>query len=168
MKIYGYTVPAGGSQLIHRPGIYIRGISAALPYEIQLDDGPATGFETGLAYEAPEQFNFVRINNTADTAQFIEVAISYGEVSDNRLVGGSIAPKPGELIQAVGDINGGGTIPSNPDRRQLIMRAGTGNSAPVRIAGLPLDPGDVFELDVTGSLAVTGDPLDVLHVAEVI
>lgn len=168
MRFYGYIIGAGESRLIQATGHYIRGISGDLRYQISLDDGPETGFMTGLAYAPPEPFRFVRVRNPQPVEQYIEVAIADSTISDNRLVGGSIAPKPGGSIQAVGDIAGGGTIAANQDRRQLVMRASVDNANALTIAGLPLQPGDTFELDVTGEVDVGGDPGDVLHIAEVV
>jgi hypothetical protein len=68
-------------------GRFIRGLSAKQRYQLQFDDGPSTQFETGIAYESTEPFQQVRINNTADVEQVIEVAIADGYVDDNRLVG---------------------------------------------------------------------------------
>lgn len=166
MKNYGYTIPAGGSQVINVPGRYIRGISGTLPYEIQFDDGPATGFETGIGTN--ESFDSVRITNTAGVAQFIEVAISYQRVDDSRMVGAEFAPKPAELMQGIPALTGGGTIAANADRRELVMVADVANVDPVSVEGLPIQPGDSFTLPVTGAVTVTATAGDVLHIAEVI
>lgn len=168
MRIYGYQFAAGETHVIHARGQYVRGISAPLRYQIQIEDGPATDFETGIAYEPPEPFTFIRITNSSDEPQFIELAIANGTVADNRLVGGAMAIKPGQGLQSVGDIAGGGAIPSNKDRTRLVMRAAPGNAGSLTIAGIPLEPGDIWELALTGGAAVSGATTDILHVAEVI
>lgn len=86
MRIYGYTIEPGQSQLISVTGRFIRGITGRARYEIQLDEGASTPFETGIAYESPQPFSSVRITNTHDETQLIEVAIAPGYVDDNRMV----------------------------------------------------------------------------------
>lgn len=87
MRVYRYGFQPGETRSINAVGRFIRGLAAKARYQIQFDDGPATEFETGIAYEAVEPFQQVRITNTADIEQIIEVAIADGFVDDNRLVG---------------------------------------------------------------------------------
>ncbi len=158
MRMFRYTIPAGGSQSIHHAGNFIRGISGDARYELQIDEGQAIQFETGLAYTAPESFRQVRVVNTSDSAQTIEVAIASTRIEDNRLI--AIQPvtlKPAGGIQALPEVNGDGTIAANADRRELLLRADIANQGNVYMGGVPLYPGDTMTLDVTGAVAVTAD-----------
>lgn len=87
MRVYRYAFQPGQTRSINAVGRFIRGLGAKERYQLQFDDGPATEFETGIAYEATEPFQQVRITNTAAVEQIIEVAIADGFVDDNRLVG---------------------------------------------------------------------------------
>lgn len=87
MRIYRYAFQPGETRAIHATGRFLRGLAAKHRYQVQFDDGAATDFETGIAYEAAAPFQQVRITNTAAEAQTIEVAIADGYVDDNRLVG---------------------------------------------------------------------------------
>jgi len=87
MRVYRYAFQPGETRSINAVGRFIRGLAAKERYQLQFDDGPATQFETGIAYESTQPFQQVRITNTATIEQVIEVAIAEGYVDDNRLVG---------------------------------------------------------------------------------
>ena len=112
---------------------------------------------------------FARLDfrNDSGVTRRVEVLVGTGEFESARLTG-EVTQKAAGTISAIGDVAGGGTIAANPERRQLVMRAGIDNAGAVTIAGLPVYPGDVMELDVTGAVAVGGAAGDVLHVAEVV
>lgn len=112
-------------------------------------------------------FTTIRFRNESEIARRVVVIVGLGEFESARM-SGAVAPAPAATLVAVGDVAGGGTIPSNPARRQLVMRASNDNAERLSIAGLPIEPGDTFELDITGAVDVAGDASDVMHVAEVI
>ncbi len=87
MRLYKYTLAAGAEQTITARGRFIRGMSASERYKVQVDNGARTDFETGIAFELPNEFSQVRLINTAAVSQVIEIAISQRPVFDNRLVG---------------------------------------------------------------------------------
>ncbi|WP_412470546.1 MULTISPECIES: hypothetical protein [unclassified Halobacteriovorax] len=88
LTIKKYTLQAGDSVVIPvSGGNFIRGLGAPSRYHIQIDDDAATPFETGIAYQHKKPFENVRLINTAEEEQEIEVAISDGWIDDNRLVG---------------------------------------------------------------------------------
>lgn len=88
LSIKKHTLQPGESVLIGvSGGNFIRGLGAPSRYHIQIDDDGVTPFETGIAYQHKTNFESVRLINTADEEQEIEVAISDGWIDDNRLVG---------------------------------------------------------------------------------
>jgi len=87
MRFYKYSFQPGETRQISAAGSFIRGISGKERYQIQLDDGPATSFETGLAYQPIQPFSSIRVTNSAELPQIIEIAIAEGQLDDNRLVG---------------------------------------------------------------------------------
>lgn len=158
MRTFRYSIPAGGSQSIHHAGSFIRGINGAKRYQVQIDEDAPFEFETGMGYTAPEPFRQVRIINTDDATQVIEVAITTTRVEDNRLIATQpVAPKPAERLAPLTLVNGSGTIPANLARRQLMLRADRDNAGVLSVEGLPLYPGDAMELDVTGEVAVSAE-----------
>jgi hypothetical protein len=87
LNFFEYTLASGESARLAARGRLIRGVGADERYQIRLDDGALTDFETGIAFESPQFFERVEIVNTAAASQKIRIAIADGYVDDNRLVG---------------------------------------------------------------------------------
>ena len=87
MRLYRYEFQPGETRTINATGSFLRGMAAKWRYQVQFDSGAATDFETGIAYQSAQPFSAVRVTNTADEAQIIEVAVADGYIADNRLVG---------------------------------------------------------------------------------
>lgn len=87
MKIFKRTLQPGTETVINHTGRFIRGIGGASRYQIAIDQGQKTDFETGIAYESPRPFSQVTLRNTSAEQQVIEIAIADGFVADNRMVG---------------------------------------------------------------------------------
>lgn len=133
MRTYRYYFEAGESRQINASGSFIRGMSGGSRYQIQIDDGPATEFETGLAFQPSSPFSAVRVINTASNGQTIAIAISEGQLDDNRLVGqmdlnGAIgilttAARTHETrpVQTLADATPTEVLPANTDRRQATV-----------------------------------------------
>ena len=128
MRFYRYSYQPGESRQISAKGSFIRGIEGKDRYQIQLDDGPATDFETGLGFAPTETFSSVRVTNTASVAQIIEVSISEGEVKDSRFVGSgaisivqtaaaSVTYHPAQTIGAATEV-----LPLNDQRRSALVQ----------------------------------------------
>lgn len=88
LGFYGKEFQPGERLSIAVVGDHIRGVAGSYPYEIELGASSPSKFETGIAYGTRgDLFESVVITNTADVAQYIEVAVAVGEIKDNRLVG---------------------------------------------------------------------------------
>jgi len=87
MQTFRYSVPDGQGKKINARGRFIRGMASDAPYQVRMDGGQLTRFQTGIAFESPQFFDEVELFNDSGAAQIIEVVISDGYVDDNRLVG---------------------------------------------------------------------------------
>jgi len=146
MKIFKRTLAPGAETVITHPGRFVRGIGGAKRYQIAVDQGQKTDFETGIAHEWPRQFTQLTVSNTADTEQTIEVAIADGFIADNRMVGrldvdgyiqttleggvtvtggivGTVAAGAGALSATRETITTTAKelVPANPDRRSVLI-----------------------------------------------
>ncbi|NIC03972.1 hypothetical protein [Billgrantia bachuensis] len=167
LRDYVLNVEPGAQVLVQCIGDYFRVLDASGgKVNISTSKGDAFDVQEGEGARVRE-FESLRVRNDAGVTLRVRMIVGSGEFESGRTTG-NVSLKAAATIQAVGDVAGGGTIPANPDRRQLVMRASLNNAAAVTIAGLPIEPGDTFELDVAGEVAVGGDAGDVLHVAEVV
>lgn len=131
MKIFKRSLAPGAETVISHPGRFVRGIGGAKRYQIAVDQGQKTDFETGIAHEWPRQFTQLTVSNPADTEQTIEVAIADGFVSDNRMVGrvditggidsNILAPASIATGSASVTATGGELVPANDDRASLLI-----------------------------------------------
>ncbi|WP_163557155.1 hypothetical protein [Halomonas sp. NO4] len=167
LRDYVLNIEPGAQQLVQAVGEYFR-VTDASGGRVTVETSRGDSFEVqGGEGARVRPFDTLRIRNDSGVTLRVRLIAGTGEFESNRTTG-SVALDAAATIQAVGDIAGGETIPANPDRRQLVMRASINNGQAVTIAGLPIQPGDTFELDVTGAVEVGGDAGDVLHVAEVV
>jgi hypothetical protein len=133
MRFYKYSYEPGESRQVAARGSFVRGISGSKRYQIQIDDGPATEFETGLAFHPREPFSSIRVTNTAAVTQIIEIAISEGQLDDNRMVGkmdlnGAIGilttaafSHTTHPVQTLADTTPTEVLPANSDRRAATV-----------------------------------------------
>ncbi|MDI5984896.1 hypothetical protein QLQ85_08840 [Halomonas sp. M4R5S39] len=167
LRDYVLNIEPGAEQLIQAIGNYFNVIDAAGGrVKVSTSRGDAFDVEEGQGARVRD-FESLRVRNESGVTLRVRMLAGTGDFQSVRTTG-SVSPKPAGSFVAVGDIAGGGTIPANADRREIIMRAKTDNVGALTVAGLPLEPGDALTLDVTGSVAVSGDAGDILHVAEVV
>ncbi|MFP3343517.1 hypothetical protein R0J87_13510 [Halomonas sp. SIMBA_159] len=159
---------AGGEQIdVNTVGNYFRVIDAeGGTVKVNTDAGDAFTVREGEGARV-RSFQVLRVQNTDDVTRRVTMIIGSGEFESSRTVG-AVTLNPAGTIQEVGEIAAGDTVPANAARQELVMRAGANNGQAVTVAGIPLQPGDVFSLGVTGPVAVGGEAGDVLHVAEVV
>lgn len=167
LRDFVLNIEPGAQQVIYTEGDYFRVTDASGgKVNVSTSKGDAFDVQEGEGARVRE-FNELRVRNDSGVTLRVRLIVGTGEFESSRSTG-DVTVNPGATIEAIGEIAGGGTIPANPERRQLLMRASLNNGAALTIAGLPLQPGDVFELDVTGAVDVGGAVGDVLHVAEVV
>lgn len=167
LRDYVLHIEPGAQELVQAVGDYFRVTDASGGrVNVSTSRGDAFDVQQGEGARVRE-FNELRVRNDSGVAIRVALIVGSGTFESSRTTG-AVSMLPAGTIVAVGDIAGGGTIPANAYRRQLVMRASENNGQAVTIAGLPIQPGDTFELDVTGAVEVGGDAGDVLHVAEVV
>jgi hypothetical protein len=167
LRDFVLNIEPGAQQTIYTIGDYFRVTDAdRAKVNVSTSKGDAFDVQEGEGARVRD-FESLRVRNDGRVAVRVRIIAGTGEFESSRSTG-DVTVNPGGTIVAVGDIAGGGTIAANPDRLQLVMRASLSNSAALSIAGLPFEPGDSFDLDVTGAVDVTGDAGDVMHVAEVV
>lgn len=167
LRDYVLNIDPGNQVLVQAIGDYFRVIDASGGrVNVSTSSGDAFDVQEGEGARVRD-FESLRVRNDSGVTLRVRLIVGTGEFESGRTTG-SVSLSAASTIQVVGEVAGGGTIPANPDRRQLIMRASVDNGEALSIAGIPLQPGDTFELDVSGPVDVTGDALDVLHVAEVV
>lgn len=167
LRDYVLMIEPGSEQLVYAIGDYFR-ITNADGGRVQVSTSKGDSFEVQEGEGARvREFESLRVRNDFSVALEVRMLVGTGEFQSAR-TSGSVSVNPGSIIQAIGDFAGGDTIPGNTDRRQLVIRASVTNAAAVTIAGLPMEAGDAFDIDVTGSILLGGAATDILHVAEVI
>ncbi len=167
LRDYVLHIAPGAQELVQAVGDYFR-VTDASGGRVNVSTSRGDAFDVqGGEGARVREFSELRVRNDSSVAIRVALIVGTGSFESSRTTGAVSMLAAGSIV-AVGDIAGGGTIPGNPYRRQLVMRASADNGEAVTIAGLPIGPGDVFELDVTGAVEVGGDPADLLHVAEVV
>lgn len=167
LRDYVLSIEPGSEVPVQMNGDYFRVLDAdGATVRAITDAGDSLSMREGEGARI-RAFTVIRFRNESEIPRRVVVIVGLGEFESARLTG-AVSPVPAATLRAVGDMAGGDTIPDNPARRQLVMRASADNGESLAIAGLPLAPGDTFELDITGAIDITGDSGDVLHVAEVI
>lgn len=157
MRIYRLDLSAGDTVQIEAVGRCVRGISGSARYELALDGAAPTQFETGIAYESPRQFSKVTLSSSVD--QVVEVAISAGAVSDNRMVGrvditggidsNILTPASIATGSASVAVTASQLVPANDDRASLLI-VPVGGKIYVGDAGVTVSTG----IPVTGSFTL--------------
>lgn len=128
MRFYRYNYQPGETRTINASGAFVRGIEGKDRYQIQIDSGPATDFETGLGYAPPAPFTSVRVTNTSPREQVIELAVAAGSIDDSRFVGSgaisiiktaapSVTIHPAQTITAATEV-----LPLNDQRRSAVVQ----------------------------------------------
>lgn len=167
LRDYVLNIEPGAQSLVQAIGDYFRVTDASGGrVNVSTSSGDAFDVQEGEGARVRD-FESLRVRNDSGVSLRVRLIVGTGEFESARTTG-AVSIKAAATLIAVGDIAGGGTVPANPERRQLVMRASIDNSNAVSIAGIPLKPGDTFELDVTGPVEVAGDALNVVHVAEVV
>ncbi|MFB9867920.1 hypothetical protein [Vreelandella sulfidaeris] len=167
LRDYVLNIEPGAQSLVQAIGDYFR-ITDASGGRVNVSTSAGDAFDVQEGEGARVRaFETLRVRNDSGVTLRVRLIAGTGEFESARTTG-SVTLNAAGTIQEVGAIAGGGTIPANPDRRQLVMIANTGNAGAVTVAGLPLQPGDALDLEVTGAVAVGGAAGDTLHVAEVI
>lgn len=167
LRDYALVIAAGSSEEVKASGNYFRILDAdGGQIRVSTDAGDKFRAKEGEgARIAP--FTKIRFENTDAVDRRVVVLVGVGQFESARLTG-QVSLLPAGSLVAVGDVAGGGSIPANSGRQRLIMRAAIANAGAVSVAGIPLQPGDTWELDITGGAAVSGAATDILHVAEVV
>tara|TARA_Y100001949_G_C15990134_1_gene332440 strand:- start:7709 stop:8236 length:528 start_codon:yes stop_codon:yes gene_type:complete len=167
LRDYVLNIEPGAQSLVQAVGDYFR-ITDASGGRVNVSTSSGDAFDVQEGEGARVRaFETLRVRNDSAVTLRVRLIVGTGEFESARTTG-NVTLNAASTIQAVGAIAGGGTIPANPDRRQLVMIADIGNAGAVFVAGLPLQPGDAFDLEVTGAVSVGGAGTDSLHVAEVI
>jgi len=167
LRDYVLMIEPGSEQLVNAIGDYFR-VTSADGGRVKVSTSKGDSFDVQEGEGAKvRDFETLRIRNDSSIALRVRMLVGSGEFQSAR-TSGSVSVNPGATIQAVGDYVGGDTIPANPNRQQMIMRADTNNAGDLTIAGLPMQPGDILELNITGGVTIGGDGTDTLHVAEII
>lgn len=167
LRDYALNIAAGSMVRVQANGDYFRVIDAdGGTVTVRTDKGDAIQVREGEGARI-QPFTEIKFENHDAVERRVVVIVGTGAFESARLTG-SVTMLPAGTIVAVGDIAGGGTIPGNPERRQIVMRASVNNTGNLTVAGLPILPGDTFELDVTGAVDIAGTATDVMHVAEVV
>lgn len=149
---------------------FFRGLAGDDVYQIKLDNVADFPFQTGLAFKAPEFFDYMTVINTSAATQTITIVVSDGELQDNRLVGqiditGGIrlAGNSGAAHATISLVDSAtkSIIAANTSRGSLTLyNAGTGtmhiNTTGIDIynTGLPIGPGG--SLVITSQLEIFG------------
>jgi hypothetical protein len=153
MRFYKYSYGPGESRQVAARGSFVRGISGSERYQLQIDDGPATEFETGLAFHPREPFASIRVTNTAAVTQIIEIAISEGQLDDNRLVGQM------DVNGILSVVNSGG---ASWNQRSVTIAAGTASeilsNSIERISGT-IQPADDMYIGADATVSETNGVL---------
>ncbi|MDO0946633.1 hypothetical protein [Chromohalobacter israelensis] len=167
LRDYVLSIEPGAQVEIQAVGEYFRVTDAdGGTVSVSTDAGDKLTVQEGEGARV-SPFKIIRFQNDSAVTLRLVVIVGMGDFVSARTTG-AVSPLPAGTIQAVGDYAGGATIPANADRRQLVMRASADNAGNLTIAGLPIEPGDTFELDVSGAVTLGGDGADVMHVAEVV
>lgn len=167
LRDYVLNIEPGAQQLVQAIGDYFR-VTSADGGKVNVSTSKGDSFDVQEGEGARvRDFESLRIRNDSAVAIRVRLIVGSGEFQSARTTG-NVTINAAGTIQAVGAIAGGGSIPANADRRELVMIADVDNVGAVTVAGLPLQPGMAFTLEVAGAVAVGGDAGDTLHVAEVI
>lgn len=167
LRDYALVIAPGAQTQIQANGDYFRIIDAdGGTVEVSTDAGDKLTVKEGEGAKL-SRFEKIRFRNASEVERRVVALVGMGSFESARLTG-QVSMLPAGSLVAVGAFAGGDTIPANAERQRLIMVADLANAAAVTLAGLPLQPGDTMDLDVTGAVAVGGGATDTLHVAEVV
>jgi len=163
-----WTVPANGQTDAYVSGDYFRVTNLdGGAITIRTDNGDALILREGEGARVTKEYRTLRLVNDGATNLAVTLVTGKGYYVSARTVG-EVSISPAGSLVAVGAIAGGGTIPANAVRTRLVMKADPANAGALTVAGIPLDPGDTWDVGVTGTVAVGGAATDTLHVAEVV
>lgn len=167
LRDYILNIQPGAQELVQAVGNYFNVTSAdGARVNISTSKGDSFDVQEGQGARVRD-FESLRVRNDGSVPIRVVMIAGSGDFQSVRTVG-AVSPIAAGTLQGLAAITGSGTIAANPDRRELVMVADIANADPVSIEGLPLQPGDVFTLEVTGAVTVTANSGNTLHVAEVI
>lgn len=123
-----FTIAAGDAVDHSRHGNSFGCLDATGDFFVRFDNQPRTQFRKGLTFEAPDNFNKVRIENRGENPITITIFVLKGKLRDARLT------LPNDLVAYTGaarriadssvEIGSGERVmiaPDNPDRVELIV-----------------------------------------------
>jgi len=151
LRLYKYTIAAGESQTVNASGRFVRGMAGAERYQLSVDGGALTNFETGIAMERPEPFSQIRILNTDAASQEIEIAVSDRPVFDNRLVGTM------DLNGAIGILTTASLLHNTPTKQTIAASTAVlAANADRRAATIQIDTAAYIDSAADGILMPAG------------
>lgn len=164
LQNYEVRLAAGDAVTIHRQGNYIRGVDAEGVYSIELDDGAAVDWRTGLSFRTAEPFSKIRLTNTDSETQTVAILVAGSDIDDTRPppeYGAPIFRATGaELITAVDFFE---VLTATPKRKSVIVQnKDTGdmwlshNDTGTTNAALLLPAGASVRLNTTAAIYLRG------------
>lgn len=82
---FAITIPPGGSDEVHRAADFITCLSASHAFQLALDGGPVSDFESGLTFKPTGGLRLTRINNPDPVHPLtLQLGFGRGDILDNR------------------------------------------------------------------------------------
>lgn len=172
-----FKTPIGAHEEItnHSSGNLVSVLAATGEIEIALGDGPMIPLDVGQTISfQDEEFDKVRVLDKSGATNTVDVYVGRGEFFDLRFsAAGDVRTKPHvpeTLISsaAVACATGAVTLlaAQNPERAKLVLVVDSGAAGPVYVSGnagalagqgIPVQPGQSFDLESTSAVHVRND-----------